>query len=130
MLTARGWWFLTTVLLVLFLGILLQASPRAPAQLSPLVVLGLGLALWFAWEWLLWAVRVRATVRRLRVVRAVGDERGAAATLWAGRVFTVTVRLELNGTGRLPYAAVTDRVPFAVEHLDGEVGVDGAVSAG
>src|SRR3954470_5863167 len=107
MLTARGWWFLATSLVVLFLGVLLRflllfqalllrlldrpgpgefelvrLTRSAAGPGSVLILLGLALALWFAWEWLLHAVRVRTTVRRLRVVREVSDERGAVTTLW------------------------------------------------
>jgi uncharacterized protein (DUF58 family) len=103
--TGRGWWCLLCVLLTLFVGVL----RGVPA----LTLAGLALLLWFGWEWLRFAVRVRTLRQALRVERQVYDERGPVTTLWAGRTFTVRVRLHLLG-GRLPHATVTDPVPFGV----------------
>jgi uncharacterized protein (DUF58 family) len=124
MLTARGWWFLFAALLVLVLGLI--------RSLSPLVVLGLALLLWFAAEWLLFSFRIPIGVRRLRVVREVGHEgEAASATTWAGN--TVAVRLSVvvkEGGMRLPYLTLTDRVPFGTEYVDGQTTIDGEVSVG
>jgi uncharacterized protein (DUF58 family) len=122
MLTARAWWFLVTVCLALLFGTL--------RDFRALTLSALALLLWFGWEWLLFAVRLRTVLRRARVVREVLDERGPVDALWAGRTFRVSVRLGLSGQGRLPYAAVTDLVPFGVEHAGGPTHVDGAVEGG
>jgi uncharacterized protein (DUF58 family) len=122
MLTARGWWCLFAVALALLAGVLLGV----PA----LAVSGLTLLLWFSWEWLSFAVRVRAVVPGLRVEREVGDERGPVATLWAGRTFRVRVRVEVAGPGRLPYVAVADPVPFGVVFVDGVTFLDGELGGG
>src|SRR5436305_7145897 len=122
MLTARAGWFLVTVGLALLYGTL--------RDFRALTLSALALLLWFGWEWLLFAVRLRTVLRRARVVREVQDERGPVDALWAGRTFRVAVRLGLSGMGRLPYVAVTELVPFGVEHAGGPTGADGAVQAG
>jgi uncharacterized protein (DUF58 family) len=119
MLTARAWWFLCISLLVLLLGLGIGSSA--------LTLIPLTLLLWFGGEWLLFAVRIPLAVRRLRVLREVYDERGAVATLWAGRTFEVGLRLEGTGPLRLPYVALADRPAFAVVTLDGSLSADGAV---
>src|SRR2546423_129496 len=121
MLTARGWWLLTFVLGTLFAGALLS--------FLPLALIGLTLLLWFAWEWLLFAVRLRAVPRHLRVEREVWDYRGPVGTLWAGHTFRVRARLELRRS-HLPYLMAADLVPFGVEHLDGPVTAAGDVRPG
>ncbi len=122
MLTARAWWFLVTVCLALLYGTL--------RDFRALTLSALALLLWFGWEWLLFAVRLRTVLRRARVVREVQDERGPVDALWVGRTFRVSVRLGLSGMGRLPYVAVADLVPFGVEHAGGPTSADGAVQAG
>jgi uncharacterized protein (DUF58 family) len=122
MLTARAWWFLVTVCLALLYGTL--------RDFRSLTLAALALLMWFGWEWLLFAVRLRTVLRRARVLREVLDERGPVDALWAGRTFRVSVRLGLSGLGRLPYVAVTDLVPFGVTHAGGPTGADGAVQAG
>ncbi len=119
MLTSRAWWFLCISLLVLLLGMGIGSSG--------LTLIPLTLILWFGAEWLLFAVRISQGVRRLRVLREVYDERGAVATLWAGRTFEVGLRLEGTGLLRLPYVALLDRPAFAVTHLDGPLTADGPV---
>ena len=121
MLTSRAWWFLCISLLMLFLGLGIGSSA--------LTLVPLTLILWFGGEWLLFAVRVPLAVRRLRVRREVYDERGAVATLWAGRTFEVGLRLEGTGPLRLPYVALADRPAFAVAYLDGTLTADGRVDA-
>src|SRR5690348_5318194 len=106
MLTSRGWWFLLVV--VALLGLALLANPghtyrgglarddfwtRRPN--IGLALLGLTLALWFAWEWLLFTIRARIVTRRLEMRRQVRDSRGPVDTLWAGRTFEVRVELRL-----------------------------------
>jgi uncharacterized protein (DUF58 family) len=120
--TARGWWCVFTISLVLLVGAL--------AGLSALVVPALALLLWFGWEWLLFALRARTVARRLFVERQLYDARGPVAALWAGRAFEVRAALRLRGPGQLPYAVVSDLVPFGVEHAQGPTVAEGAVDAG
>ena len=122
MLTPRAWWLLGVSLLVLLLGLGI-GSPAL--TLTPLTLI-----LWFGGEWLAFAVRIPLAVRRLRVVREVRDGRGPVATLWAGRTFEVVARLEGDGPLRLPYAAVADRPPFAVDPLGDPPAADGPVGRG
>jgi uncharacterized protein (DUF58 family) len=119
MLTARAWWFLCISLLVLLLGLGIGSSA--------LTLVPLTLILWFGAEWLLFAVRLSLGVRQLRVVREIYDERGAVATLWAGRTFEVGLRLEAAGPLRLPYVALADRPAYTVSYIDGSLTADGAV---
>ena len=122
MLTPRAWWFLAISLLALLVG-LRSGSPA-------LTLVPLTLLLWFGGEWLVFALRIPLAVRRLRVVREVREERGPATTLWAGRVFEVVARLEGDGPFRLPFVAVTDRPPFAVDLLGPPPTADGPVGRG
>jgi uncharacterized protein (DUF58 family) len=122
MLTTRGWWFLIGSLLVLALGVFAEIAPLAPA--------GLALVLWFAGVGLLFYVRARFAVRRLRVRRVVADDRGPVDTLWAGRSFDVHTQLRLIGPLSLPHVAVADRVPFAAVLLEGEPAAAGPVATG
>jgi uncharacterized protein (DUF58 family) len=117
--TARGWWCLFCVLLVLVVGL--------ERGLPALSLVALTLLLWIGWEWLFFSLRVRTLLRKLDVERQVRDERGPVTTLWAGRDFTVRVALHLRGAGRLPYVTVTDPVPFGVVHDVGPTSVDGEV---
>ncbi len=122
MLTTRGWWFLVLAVLVMALGFF--------AELPALVPVGLTLTLWFAAVGALFYLRARVVVRRLRVVRTLADERGPVDTLWAGRPVDVRVEVRLPGFLSLPYAVVTERVPFALEREAGEVETSGPVGAG
>jgi uncharacterized protein (DUF58 family) len=122
MLTTRGWWFLVAAVLVLALGLF--------ARLTPLVPLGLTLVLWFAAVGFLFYARARLVAPRLEVVRTLLDDRGPVDTLWAGRSFEVQVEVRLRGPLGLPYAVVSDRVPFAVERLAGDPEASGPVAEG
>src|SRR5947209_6315687 len=75
MLTTRGWWFLLIVSTLVALGILLRQNTLA--------LIGLTLLLWFGWEALSFASRVRFTTGRFTVLRELRNERGPVATLWA-----------------------------------------------
>jgi uncharacterized protein (DUF58 family) len=119
MLTSRGWLFLLFAAALLAWAVLVH--------LATLAILALALILWFAWEWLLFAVRSRIVVRQVELLRQVSDERGPVDSLWAGRTFTVDVELRLNERLGLSYAAVVDRVPFGAELVDGSVRTDGAL---
>jgi uncharacterized protein (DUF58 family) len=121
MLTTRGWWFLLTALLLLALGVL--------ARLPGLVPVGLTLILWFAAVGAVFYVRARLAARRLEVVRTLHDDRGAVDTLWAGHPFEVRVEVRLPGRLSLPHAVVTDRIPFAVKRLSGDIETCGKVAS-
>ena len=110
MLTPRAWWFLGVSLLVLLLGLGIgsPALTLTPADAAALVR------------------RRMAAVRRAHPARRPAAARWSArcatsaapsTTLWAGRTFEVVVRLEGDGPLRLPYVAVADRPPFAVDCL-------------
>jgi len=121
LLTARGWWVLFAAVLMLLLGI--------AANATALIVTALAVGGWVGVEWMLFSLRVRLIRANARVVRAVGDGRGPTKTLWAGRVFTVSVRVEM-GAWRLAFAMAADAVPFSVRHKDGETRADGPLGAG
>ncbi len=120
MLTSRACWFLFSVLVILSLGLLRPSLP--------LTLLGLTFLLWFAVQWLWFLMRLPA-VRRLRVQREVWDDRSTVATLWAGQTFEVRLRLIHDGRLRSPHIAATDRLPFAVEFLEGSDHAQGVVRA-
>lgn len=119
MLTSRGWLFLVFTAALLAWAVLVH--------LAALAILALALILWFAWEWLLFAVRSRIVARQVELIRQVSDERGPVDSLWAGRTFTVDVELRLDERLGLSYVAVVDRVPFGAELVDGAARIDGAL---
>lgn len=108
MLTSRGWWLLAFVLMMLAMGAML-ARRGSPA----VFLVGLTVAIWFAWEWLAFAVQARLSVRRLRVRRNLSDEHGRVTTFWAGRSGDVALRAELESTIPLVFVRLTDRPPVA-----------------
>jgi uncharacterized protein (DUF58 family) len=122
MLTSRGWLFTVFVVFLLVLAV--------GTQQTVLAVLLLSLGFWFAWEWLLFAVRARIVVRQVQVNREVCDERGPVESLWAGRTFTVRVEVRLEERLGLSYVSVVDHVPFEATPVDGDVRTDGALRAG
>lgn len=124
MLTWRGWWLFLFVLGMLAVAML---QPRPNAGMA---VLALTVGLWFAWEWLLFAIRVRLMLRRLRFQRELRDERGPVDTLWSGRTFQVRVTLELPSGLDFPYVLATDRLPFGVEVVQGQTWHEGSIEAG
>lgn len=119
MLTARAWWLLFVVFLLLVFGLL--ASHPAMA------LIGFTILVWFGWEWLVFTFRVHFVLPRLTLERAVHDERGPVTTLWAGRVFRVRTRLSLPGWWRLPFVLAAEPVPFAANLIDGEPAGQGPV---
>lgn len=125
MLTSRGWWLLLVVLSLLALGTL--APPHGHPSLT---LLGLTLFAWIVWEWLRFGLRVAWVVRDLRVDRQVLDERGPVDALWAGRSFTVKVQLHLPNRLGLPWLLMNDRVPFGLDHLEGDPHRDGGLAPG
>src|SRR5262249_62040385 len=104
MLTSRGWLFSFVVLGFLFIAVMTQQIV--------LFVLTLSLGLWFAWEWLLFAVRARAVARGVVLRREVRDERGPVDSLWAGRTFSVHVELTLDHWRGLSCSAIVEPVGF------------------
>lgn len=132
MITYRGWLFLLTVLVILVVGFLdrivffWRRGGNEFANVS-LVFLGMSLGLWFAWEWLLFAVRARIMVRRLKIERVLFDERGPIDTLWARRAFQVRVIVRLSSWLRLPYVKLDDRLPYAAELGEGTPWYEGPV---
>ncbi len=121
MLTARGWWFLLTVLGLLALGVL--------AELAAVATLALALLLWFGWEWLLFALRSATAARRVYLTREVCDDRGPVTSVWAGRTYEVRAEVGVRGTRRLPYAAANDQQVFGAEYVEGATQVDGPLEA-
>src|SRR5205807_3878397 len=107
MLTPRGW-------MLLFLDALLLAFVVGFYS-TTLAVICLALLAWFLGEWLVFVVRVGLVRRGLTVWRQVRDERGAVDSLWAGWNFEVDVELRAAGAVSVPYARVSDWVPFNVE---------------
>jgi uncharacterized protein (DUF58 family) len=122
MLTTRGWWLFLTV------GGMLAVGTWGP--FPPLGLMALALLAWFGWEWLAFAVRVRASAPGLRVEREVSDDRGPVTTLWAGRSFEVRVTLYADRRPGLAYALVTDAVPFGLEEAGGERSAEGPLGPG
>jgi uncharacterized protein (DUF58 family) len=120
MLTARAMWFLLGLLLVLAVGLL--------KPVLPLALVGLTLLAWFGCQWLLFLLRLPG-VRALIVQREVWDEKAPVATLWAGQAFEVRVRVVASDWLPLPHVALTDPLPYSVEHLDGSLSAQGAVDS-
>ncbi|MGE3805597.1 MAG: DUF58 domain-containing protein [Gemmataceae bacterium] len=137
MLTPRG--FSLLVLLLLMTGwsffdryLLTIAGLRVRGQHTnvSLLLLSLTIGLWFAWEWLLFAIRVRLTLRRLSIDRELRDERGPLDTLWAKQSFRVQVRLKVPGGLALPYVHLEERIPPTAALIDGTPSYQGPLSVG
>jgi uncharacterized protein (DUF58 family) len=122
MLTRRGWWFLIVILCLLLLGAL--------ANFVALAVVALGLLVWFSYEGLSFAIRARFIVPDLRVIREVRDDRGPAATLWAGRRFQARFGIASKSDYALPYMVVTEFVPFGIKPLSSPKPIKGALEPG
>jgi len=120
MLTARGWLFLVSAVLLV-----VGAALLAPGGHPTLIAMGLTLLLWFLAQWLLFALRMRWAVPRLTVQREVHDERGPVDSLWASRSFEVRGSLRLDGLIGLPYLLAVDHVPFGVEAGAGNTRYEG-----
>jgi uncharacterized protein (DUF58 family) len=119
MLTARGWWFLFWCLAALALGLV--------GGFRLLTLAALTLLLWLGWAALVFALRVRLVVPWLRLERQVRDERGPVASLWAGQSFEVHLTLHGQTLLGLPFARVTDLVPFSLRLHRSDNAVDGPV---
>lgn len=113
MLTARGYWFLVLVAFLLALGVIvLPDYTVVPA------ILGLTLLAWFAWEWVLFQLRVYSCATRLRAERRLVQGGREVPMVWAGLTFEVRVRVSHDGFARLPFVYLEDRLPQAAD-LDG-----------
>jgi uncharacterized protein (DUF58 family) len=112
MLTSRGWTFLLLTGLTLFVGVFVR--------LETLTIVALTALLWFVAEYALFAVRAHSLHRRLRVRRAVWDDRGAVASLWAEGEFHVHVMVQPIEWLGVPFLGVVDHVPFSVVFIDGD----------
>ena len=114
MLTARGWWFLVVVALMLILGVLVLPNYTVgPA------VLGLTLLAWFLWEWAAFRYRMNAAVSRLTLSRQIVQGGRDVPMVWSGLAFEVRVRIRHDGFARIPFAALYDRLPQLAERADG-----------
>jgi uncharacterized protein (DUF58 family) len=120
--TARGWWCLFTLCLVLLVGLLVP--------MPPLALTGLAGLMWFGLTWLLFNLRLRMLGPSLRLRRRILDERGPVSTLWAGKTVEAHVELRVSGLGRLPHVLAVDPVPFSVELVEGEPWAEGELSPG
>ncbi len=137
MLTSRGWWYLLFIFALLAAGLLGQFAasalyPRESVRLTNLlsvVLLGLTLGLWFAWEWLLFAVRAGRARHGLSVLRSVSDDRGCVETLWAGRTFQVQTDVIAPVGLKIAYGILDDRVPFGVEFVTGSARYEGEIDS-
>lgn len=115
MVTSRGWWFLVVVAFILVLGVVvLPQYTVVPA------VLALTLLAWFAFEWILFQVRVNAAVSRLKVTRRVIQGDREVPMIWAGLPFEVRVRVSSESRVRVPFIGLDDRLPQAAELVDGD----------
>jgi uncharacterized protein (DUF58 family) len=131
MLTSRGWWLLLFIIALLAMGgvLVLQAGGFAGGRDS-LFLLGLVLALWFAWEWAAFTIRARLAVRNLDLRRDLRDDRGPVKTLWAGQTFTVRGEVRLRGKLSIPHVHINDRPPACAGPVEGSLQFAGPLPAG
>src|SRR5262247_1618863 len=113
MLTARGWWFLVIVALQLVLGVF-----ALPYYTVVPVILALTLLSWFAFEWVMFQLRLNAAVSRLKAERRIIQGGREVPMVWTGLPFEVQVRVQHDGLTRLPFVAVEDRLPAVAELTD------------
>ena len=121
MLTRRGWWLFGIVAIVLLASI--------AADGAAMLLTSLTLMTWFVAGWIGFSWRTRSFPRGLEIRRELRTSAGPATVLWARRPVTVRVSLRWTGGGKLPYAAVVDRVPILARWLDGDVWAGAAVGA-
>lgn len=114
MLTARGGWFLTIVVLMLVIGaFVIPYYSVVPA------ILAVTLLSWFAFEWAVFHTRSNAAISRLRVTRHVLQGGREVPMLWAGIGFEVHVAVENPSAIGVPFAILEDRAAVATEHVSG-----------
>jgi uncharacterized protein (DUF58 family) len=117
MLTARGFYFFVPTFALLGTAVLLGAFP--------LLLVCLTLLFWFLAQWFLFQLRVRLTIRRLRLDRSLRTARGQVTSVWARQKIDVKATLSSDGPTSLPYVLVTDRLPALARLQDGPLRVDG-----
>ncbi|MSQ93242.1 MAG: DUF58 domain-containing protein [Gemmataceae bacterium] len=122
MLTTRGFWFFLVNVALLATAILLGALQ--------LTLVCTTLLLWFFGQWILFHLRIRLSLRRLSVERALSTSRGDVRSLWARQKVDVAVTLKSAGVLALPYVVMTERLPALARIEKGLLCIDGAVSAG
>ncbi|HZZ81434.1 MAG TPA: DUF58 domain-containing protein [Gemmataceae bacterium] len=122
MLTSRGFYFLTPTLVLLGAAVLLGAMP--------LVLICFTLITWFLVQWFLFLLRVRVTMRRLRVEHALVTSRGSVESVWAEQKMDVMVTLTTDGVLGVPYIVVSERLPALARLHDGSLRTDGALAKG
>jgi uncharacterized protein (DUF58 family) len=141
--SARGWWMLVVLGLLLVTGLVGPALARAirllfsahgtPARwdqhqaVPVVVVLALTLLAWYAWEWLSFAVRTRLAQTHIVVERLVLDEQGPVRQLWTGRPFVVRVRVYLKSGLCVHHATLEDRQPVTVRRMAGRAWIQGTL---
>lgn len=103
MLTARGWWFFASAVVVAVAGV---AGIGAFSATVP--ILGISLVVWFLWEWAVFAGRFRAA--GFAVDRDLVQGGRVVPAAWAGHAVTVRVSVTLTGV-RLPFVVLEDRRP-------------------
>ena len=114
MLTARGGWFLTIVVLILVIGAFV-----VPYYSVVPALLAITLLAWFTFEWAVFHTRSNAAIARLRVTRHVLQGGREVPMLWAGIAFEVRVTIENPRAIGVPFAVLEDRAAVATEHLSG-----------
>jgi uncharacterized protein (DUF58 family) len=138
MLTQRGWRFFLIVVAVSIVGIFAPTAktylPREwldwhPSGPAILVLLGATLGMWFAFEWLIFVLRVFWLRRNIRLERMISDERGPVDALWAGRVFSARTTIRYAGGVSVPYLTLGDRISAAAELKEGELTYEGPLAA-
>ena len=122
MLTARGWWFVLGVALLLVIGAFVIPNFTAvPA------VLAVTLLAWFAWEWLAFNYKSNAAVSRLKLRRWVRQGGRDTPMLWANVPFEVRVRVQHSAFVTIDYAVVEDRLPAGADLIEGAAELHAAI---
>ncbi len=121
MLTTRGWWFFFFLLVFLIVALVTMTPP--------LVLVSLTLLSWFLGSWLLFVVKLRLVQGKLRLARAIADNRGPLTNLWAGVGYRVQVQLFNDSPITLPYVFLRDRMPVVLELREGSMEIDGPIGS-
>ena len=114
MLTSRGWWFLSVVVLILILG----ATVLPDYTVVPALV-ALALLAWFVFEWSLFNVRMNTAVSKLKATRRIFQGDREVPMVWAGLAFEVRIRIRHGAVSRVPFAIFEDRLPQVAALIDG-----------
>jgi len=120
MLTSRGFWFFLTTFVILAAAILYGAHQ--------LMLICLTLQLWFLSQWFLFQLRIRLTLRKLKLTRTLTTARGDVESIWTGQKAEVSLKVSSTGFLALPYVVVSERVPALARFVDGKLQKDGALS--